>query len=95
MYWHSYQIFILVHISYYLNPNYDPYDEDSRVLNEYHFHVFDDRKHDSECSIISNSIKSTFQTKDLSPHNIMYGQMVVQVNLSHQNHGTFYLDIVT
>lgn len=48
MYWHSYQIFILVQISYYLNPNYDPYDEDSRVLNEYHFHVFDDRKHDSE-----------------------------------------------
>jgi len=48
MYWHSYHIFILVHISYCFNLNYDPYDEDSRVLIEYQFYVSNDRKHDSE-----------------------------------------------
>jgi hypothetical protein len=48
MYWHSYHISILVHILYYLNLNYDPYDEDSRVLTKYQFYVSNDQKHDSE-----------------------------------------------
>ncbi len=48
MHWHSYHISILVHITYHHNPHLDPYDEESQVFNEYHFYIFNDRKHDSK-----------------------------------------------
>jgi hypothetical protein len=48
MHWYSYQISILVHICFHHNLEYDPYDEETRILTKYHFYVFDDRKHDSE-----------------------------------------------
>jgi hypothetical protein len=48
MHWHSYQISILVHITYQFNLDFDAYDEDSRILTEYHFHISDDRKHYSK-----------------------------------------------
>jgi hypothetical protein len=48
MHWHSYQINILVHITYRHNPRLDPYDEESLILIEYHFYIFDDRKYDSK-----------------------------------------------
>ncbi len=48
MHWHSYQINILVHITYRSNFNFDAYDEDSRVLTECHFYISDDHKHDFE-----------------------------------------------
>jgi len=48
MHWHSYHISILMHITYQFNPDFDGYDEDSKVLTKYHFYVLDDRKHDSE-----------------------------------------------
>jgi hypothetical protein len=47
MHWHSYQVSILVHISFRHNPDLDPYDEDTWILNEYHFYISDDRLHDS------------------------------------------------
>ena len=49
MRWHSYQVTILVHISFMRNPN--PYlnDDSSKTLVKYHFYISDDRKHDSYC----------------------------------------------
>ena len=47
MHWHSYQISILVHISFRHNPEADPYDEDTWILTEYHFYISDDTVHDS------------------------------------------------
>jgi hypothetical protein len=48
MHWHSYQISILVHITYRFNPDFDAYDEDSKILIEYHFYILDDHKPDSK-----------------------------------------------
>jgi len=48
MHWHSYQISILVHNTYRSNPNFDAYDEDSKILTKYHFYILDDHKHDFE-----------------------------------------------
>lgn len=47
MHWHSYQVSILVHISFRRNPRPDPNDESSKTLVNYHFYISDDRKHDS------------------------------------------------
>jgi len=48
MHWHSYQISILVHITYWSNPDFDMHDEDTKILIEYHFYISNDRKHDYE-----------------------------------------------
>jgi hypothetical protein len=48
MHRHSYQIIILVHITFQHNPNVDPYDEGFFFLNEYHLYVYDDKRHDSK-----------------------------------------------
>ncbi len=48
MHWHSYQISILVHITYRSYSNFDGYDENSRILTKYHFYISNDRKHDFE-----------------------------------------------
>jgi hypothetical protein len=48
MHLHSYHISILMHITYCHNLHPDPNDEGSQVFIEYHFYIFDDRKHDSE-----------------------------------------------
>jgi hypothetical protein len=48
MHYHSYQIYILMHINFHHNPTLDPYDEESKILIEYHFYISDDCKHDSE-----------------------------------------------
>ena len=47
MHWHSYQITILVHITWVRNPTPDPNDESTRNIMEYHFYISDDKKHDS------------------------------------------------
>jgi hypothetical protein len=36
-----------VHISFRHNPDLDPYDENTWILNEYHFYISDDKQHDS------------------------------------------------
>ena len=48
MHWHSYQVSILVHITFRHNPDLDPYNEDTFILTEYHFYITDDKHHDSE-----------------------------------------------
>ena len=47
MHWHSYQISILVHITYVRNPNLDVDDESTRNITTYHFYISDDMKYDS------------------------------------------------
>ncbi len=81
MHWNSYHITILVHISYRLNPDYDPYDENSRVsrLNTIFMCQIIESMIMNLCNIVSNYIGSVFQTRDWSPHRITYGQMGVQV----------------
>lgn len=48
MHWHSFQITLLVDITYCHNLNQDPHDEDSFILIDYRFYILDDRKHDYE-----------------------------------------------
>lgn len=48
MHWHTYQISILVHISFRHNPTPNLYDDDSKILTKYHFYISDDRKHNLE-----------------------------------------------
>jgi hypothetical protein len=47
MHWHSYQCTIFVHISWMQIPNFDPNDEDSKIVMRYHFYIYDDKTHDS------------------------------------------------
>lgn len=97
MHWHSYHIIILVHISYHLNPNYYPYDENFRVskLNTIFIYKIIESMMMNSCNIVSSCIGNIFQTRDWNPHGIVYGQMGVQVNLNHQNLGILYLDTLT
>jgi hypothetical protein len=86
MNWHSYQINILVHITYWSNSNSNAYDEDSKILTEYHFYFSDDCKHDSKF------VQHCF---DFLQDGIMRGLMGVLINLSLQNLGILYLGIPT
>ena len=47
MHWHSYQVSILVHITWVRNPEPDPEDASTRNIMQYHFYISDDKKHDS------------------------------------------------
>jgi hypothetical protein len=47
MHMHSFQILILVDITYHLNPNFDLDDANSFLIIEYHVYINDDHKHDS------------------------------------------------
>ncbi len=47
MHWHNFQVNILVHINYCLNPKYNPTKPSSKVLKEVHYYVFDDNNHDN------------------------------------------------
>jgi hypothetical protein len=47
MHWHSYQISILVHITWVRNPAADPNDESTKNIMTYHFYISDDPCHDS------------------------------------------------
>ena len=45
--WFSFQVTILVHITFSLNPNWDSINLASRILIEYHFYISDDKTHDN------------------------------------------------
>jgi len=47
MHWHSYQVTILVHISWIKNPCPNPNDESTKTLMKYYFYIFYDKSHDS------------------------------------------------
>jgi hypothetical protein len=47
MHWHSYQVTILVQITWYRNPHADPLDDDSKTLMKYNFYVSNDKAHDN------------------------------------------------
>ena len=47
MHWHSYQVSILVHISFQRNPRPNSNDDSTKTLVNCHFYISDDRKHDS------------------------------------------------
>jgi len=48
MHWHTYQISILVHINFRHNLAPNRYDEDSKILIEYHFYISNDCNNDSK-----------------------------------------------
>ena len=46
-YWYNFQLSILVHITYRVNPKYDPSDSKSLRLNiNYYYYISDDRRHE-------------------------------------------------
>jgi hypothetical protein len=47
MYWTSHQVTILVHLTYRLNPEYDPAKPHTKFKKESHFYISDDRDHDT------------------------------------------------
>jgi len=47
MHWHSYKVTILAHITWQHIQDVDPHDEISNVIMKYHFHISDDKSHDS------------------------------------------------
>lgn len=47
MHWTSHQVTILVHLTYRLNPSFDPTNPHSKYLKESHFYISDDREHDT------------------------------------------------
>lgn len=49
MHWHSFQITILVHITYRWNPNFiaNPNFGEKKLLTEYHYYISDDTEHDT------------------------------------------------
>ncbi len=47
MHWHSYQITILVHITWMRNPNPNPHDESTNTIMKYYFYVSNDKSHNS------------------------------------------------
>jgi hypothetical protein len=48
MHWYNFQLTILVHITYSVNPEYNRLDPQSkRLLTAYHYYISDDRVHDS------------------------------------------------
>jgi hypothetical protein len=46
--WYNFQLSILVHIMYSVNPDYDATNQDSkRLITTYYYYISDDKKHDS------------------------------------------------
>lgn len=46
--WYNFQLSILVHITYQLNPTWNLLDPNSlRLITEYHYYIFDDRRHNN------------------------------------------------
>jgi hypothetical protein len=96
MHWHSYQINILVHITFQSNPNFDVHVEDSKSLMNI---IFTSPMIVSTilnlCNIFLASIRGTFQTKGFPQDGITCGLMGVLINLSLQNLGILYQCILT
>jgi hypothetical protein len=47
MHWHSFQVTILVHITYKVNPTNGSNDEAQRLIKDNHFYIYDDKEHDT------------------------------------------------
>jgi hypothetical protein len=47
MHWFSFQITILVHITYRYNPNYVANPNSKKIIKEYHYYVLDDKNHNT------------------------------------------------
>jgi hypothetical protein len=47
MHWHSFQVTIVVHITYKINPTYIEDNGQNKVIKESHFYVNDDKEHDT------------------------------------------------
>jgi hypothetical protein len=47
MHWFSFQITVLIHITYHHNPHYDLVTKNSKTLKEVHYYVFDENDHDT------------------------------------------------
>jgi hypothetical protein len=47
MHWFSFQITILVHITYHQNLTFDPTHPESKILKEVHYYICDEKEHDT------------------------------------------------
>jgi hypothetical protein len=45
--WYNWQVTILVHLTFRINPNWDGIDLSCKILTEYHFYVSDDETYDN------------------------------------------------
>jgi hypothetical protein len=46
--WFSFQVTILVHITFRIHPEWDGVDPETMLLTEYHFYISDDKSHDNQ-----------------------------------------------
>ncbi len=47
MHWYSFHITILVHITYWINLDYDVAHPKSKILKEVHYYILDEKEHDT------------------------------------------------
>jgi hypothetical protein len=47
MHWYSFQITILVHITYWINPGYDLVHLESKILKEVHYYISHEKEHNT------------------------------------------------
>ncbi len=47
MHWFSFKIIVLVHITYWQNPDYDQVMDKSKILKEVHYYISNEKGHDT------------------------------------------------
>lgn len=95
MHWFSFQIMIFVHITYWLNPTYDPVEPGTKILKKMHYYVSDEKKHDT--IFVQNVFQLNWeflQERGCYPKKMRCGAMGVASSSKMQNVGIFYLDTI-
>jgi hypothetical protein len=47
MHWHFFQVIILVHITFWVDPTSGQRNDEKKIIKETHFYVSDDKEHDT------------------------------------------------
>jgi hypothetical protein len=97
IHWHSYQVTILVHITWLRNLNFGLHDETSNVIMKYHFYTSNDKSHDSyfvQHSLLLHCQKMCWMEASI-PKTTGFGQTCVFISLRAKPHGFLLLGIVT
>jgi hypothetical protein len=83
MHWHSFQVNILVHITFWVDPTSGEGNDDKKIIKETYFYVSDDKDHDTlfvqYC--LFQCIGTVYHHGESNQHIIGCGVMVVLVSL--------------
>jgi hypothetical protein len=95
MHWYNFQITILVHINYWINPTFDPtIIQISRILKEVHYYINVTRPMiHSLCNMCWAYTGTTWKQRGVIQNTMWYGQMGVQPSSSVHGHGILLFGI--